>query len=104
MTDIDKSNYNFLQDTPKQIIDSLYNELQGEIINYKIRMISSIFYSDDTVKNVKEATSAVFQDSNINRRQRPANYITKSNKIKAKVPPSKKPVETIWKKLQEWFL
>ena len=29
MTEFEKSNYNFLQDSPKKIIESLYEELQG---------------------------------------------------------------------------
>ena len=36
MAEIDKSNYNFLQDSPKAIIESLYEELQGLTLNQMI--------------------------------------------------------------------
>ena len=96
----DKSSYDFLKDTPREIIEGLCGELQGKSIQYLIRMISTIFYSDLTVKRVKKATSTVLQDSKINRKQKPPTYTTKPYKIKTNNRHKK--TNSLWQSLLEW--
>lgn len=79
----DKSDYDFLKNTPKEIIDGLCGELQ-----------------DLTVTRVKKATSTVLQDSKINRKQKPPTYTTKPYKIKTNNRPKKN--NSLWQSIMEW--
>ena len=51
MTETERSNYEFLQDSPKTIIDGLYNELQGDIIHNMITIWISNFGFLRTILN-----------------------------------------------------
>ena len=70
------------QDSPKVIIDDLFNELPGKITNmivFNIKFPKT--FKDSTVERLKELTPEVFLESNTQRNKQPALYVTKPMKL-----------------------